>query len=79
MPLHIKKTDRAWLRYAQRHTAEPEHTCREPTAIERLSAAGYTRRASGGLVWFEDGDGRRTAARETLDAAVKAALEAINA
>lgn len=80
MPLHIKKADRAWLRYATTHAEETlVHTCREPTPIERLAAHGYTRRVSGGLVWFERADGRQTPRRETLQEAIKNALEAIYA
>lgn len=78
MPYHPpKRTARAWLRYAARHTDQPVHTCRAPTPLERLAAHGYTRRTSEGLVWFVDGQGRETPARETLNAAVAAALESL--
>lgn len=81
MPYHPPKANRrAWLRYATAHGAETlVYTCREPTPIERLAAAGYTRRVAGGLVWFERADGRQTPKRETLQEAVKAGLEAIDA
>lgn len=78
MPLPINpKRDRAWLRYATAHAIPAVHTCREPKPIERLAAHGFTRRASGGLIWFEHADGRTTPARETLQAAIQAALETL--
>lgn len=80
MPLHINpKRDRAWLRLARDRAGQPVSTCRAPTAIERLSAHGFTRRASGGIVWFEHADGRATPARATVEDAVKAGLEMIDA
>lgn len=77
MPLHITKRDRAWLRYATGRAEQPVHGCRPPTPIERLAAAGYTRRVSAGLVWFEDGNGKATPTHDTLHAAITAALEAL--
>jgi hypothetical protein len=79
MPLHIDpKRDGAWLRYASALTDEPVYTCREPTPIERLAAAGFTRRVSGALVWFAHADGRTTPKRATVEAAIGAALEVVN-
>lgn len=79
MPYHPPKNSaRAWLRYAEAHAGRPlVSTCRAPTPIERLAAAGYTRRVSAGMVWFESAEGRQTPKRETLNAAIWVALEAI--
>lgn len=76
MPLHINpKRDRAWLRYAERRAETLVYTCRPPTPLERLAAHGFTRRVSGGRVWFQHEDGRETPKRETVEEAVIAGLE----
>ena len=81
MPFHPPKSNRrAWLRYATAHAEETlVYTCRSPTPIERLAAAGYTRRVSAGQIWFEHADGRQTPHRASLGDAIKAGLEQINA